>query len=233
MPDARADALKKQLTFGQRAAARLVAWLARVWYATLRVQSTARMKDVIRYTETPGIFLLWHNRISVGPFLYKVSKRTRPMHTIISASRDGRFVTRVLNLLGMPAVSGSSSRRGTQAFIELLDILKRGEDIVITPDGPRGPMYCLKPSAAMLARLSGARIVLLNPTITRGWRMKSWDGFYLPKPFSKIVLDAEMLEENLAESFENDEAFSQEIKRRYDAITRDEIPYSGRRGKTP
>jgi len=85
-------------------------------------------------------------------------------------------------------VRGSSSRRGVAALIALKKALKAGEQLFITPDGPRGPRYSLQPGVIKLAQSSGAPIIPVRFTHSASWRLKSWDRFHIPKPFSKVIV---------------------------------------------
>ena len=71
---------------------------------------------------------------------------------------------------------------------EALDAVQRGIDIAITPDGPQGPAQKFKLGAVFLASESGCPIVLGACVPAKAWRLKSWDRFYIPKPFSRVEL---------------------------------------------
>lgn len=86
----------------------------------------------------------------------------------------------------MGAVRGSSSRRGALALRELRRLVAEGRDIAITPDGPRGPRYVLGPGVVHLAQTTGAPIMPVHARFSRAFRLKSWDGFNVPLPFSKV-----------------------------------------------
>jgi len=94
-------------------------------------------------------------------------------------------------VVGLHTVRGSSSRFGREALHSLAEKLEQGEDIGITPDGPRGPCYDLKGGGVILARKTRACTILLGLRFTKAWRLASWDRFYLPLPFSRIELRAE------------------------------------------
>ena len=105
---------------------------------------------------------------------------------LTSASRDGEILAQIMGQLGMAAVRGSSSRRGSRAMRELIDLIENGYDVAITPDGPRGPRYALWsrrdfPGAA--DRHVPSRRV--HAKFSRSFRMKTWDGFIIPLPFSR------------------------------------------------
>jgi lysophospholipid acyltransferase (LPLAT)-like uncharacterized protein len=106
------------------------------------------------------------------------------MAAMVSASRDGGFLTGVLECFKVQPVRGSSSRRGPQALLELTTWAERGYDLAITPDGPRGPVYVVQEGVMSLAQLTGLPIVPVSYSL--GWkiRVKSWDHFQIPLPFS-------------------------------------------------
>ena len=75
---------------------------------------------------------------------------------------------------------------GASALLELSEILASGRDVLLTPDGPRGPVYELGQGIIFLAQKTGARVVPVNMEYSSCWRVKSWDRFIIPKPFSKV-----------------------------------------------
>ena len=83
---------------------------------------------------------------------------------------------------------GSSSRRGAQALIELVSVLREGKHVAITPDGPRGPRYTIQPGIISLAQLSGAPIVPAGAKISAMKELRSWDRFQVPLPFARCEL---------------------------------------------
>ena len=88
--------------------------------------------------------------------------------------------------LGMGSVRGSSSRRGSTAIRELTALLESGVDLAITPDGPRGPKYTLGPGAVFLSQKTCIPIMLLHARYHSAIRLKTWDNFAIPLPFSRV-----------------------------------------------
>lgn len=89
----------------------------------------------------------------------------------------------------MRAVRGSSGRRGVAGFMDMMQELKAGYSMCITPDGPKGPLYRCHPGAVKLASVSGMPIVPVTISIPCCWRIKSaWDHFVIPVPFSSVHL---------------------------------------------
>jgi lysophospholipid acyltransferase (LPLAT)-like uncharacterized protein len=82
-------------------------------------------------------------------------------------------------------VRGSSSRRGAQALVELISWAERGYDLAVTPDGPRGPCYAVQDGVLALAQLTGRPIIPFGYRLSWRIRLKSWDRFQIPLPFSR------------------------------------------------
>jgi len=172
----------------QRLAATVGAVLLRALFATLRI----RLHDPSGFADgpsgTPVIYAFWHNRILAitAAFLRLYPPGRGGVLVLTSASKDGMWLGALASRLGMGAVRGSSSRRGATAIRELMEKVGQGHDIAITPDGPRGPRYELGPGMVYLAQKTGIRIVPVHARFSRCWRMKTWDGFCIPKPFSAL-----------------------------------------------
>ncbi len=138
------------------------------------------------------IIALWHNRTFTPCYVYRyVIKGKVPMSMLTSASKDGALLATVAEDYGMRAVRGSSHRRGVAGFRDMLRELEEGCCMCITPDGPKGPIYKCHPGVIRLASVSGLPILPLCIDIPVCWRIKkAWDGFVIPKPFSRITVTA-------------------------------------------
>lgn len=173
-----------------RLAAALIYGLVRSVDATLRY----RWQDDSGLFEGrdagPAIFAIWHNRLALSLRLYQRHVQRlcagHRLAAMVSASKDGALLARVLEHFGVAPVRGSSSRRGPQALLELISWAERGYDLAITPDGPRGPRYVVQEGAIALAQLSGLPVVPVSYSL--GWKMraKSWDQFQIPLPGSRV-----------------------------------------------
>jgi lysophospholipid acyltransferase (LPLAT)-like uncharacterized protein len=160
--------------------------LLQVWARTLRFEIDDRAGVIGQPVEKNYIAALWHNRLLLISFALKKFLPQRTGAGLISASRDGDLVADLTRRFGFEVVRGSSSRLGASAILELSNVLARGRDILITPDGPRGPAYELGPGIIFLAQKTGAEVVPVNFEYSSCWRLNSWDGFILPRPFSKV-----------------------------------------------
>jgi lysophospholipid acyltransferase (LPLAT)-like uncharacterized protein len=157
--------------------------------ATMRVTTDDRGGILDRPDHAPVILAFWHNRTFLAAPFYERYCHGRTNYTFISRSRDGQFITDVARRFGTHAVRGSSSRHGMSAALAALrQASDPRSDIVITPDGPRGPCYRVQPGVLRLAQASGRPIVAID--IQLGWKiaLKSWDRFQIPLPFSRCHL---------------------------------------------
>lgn len=175
--------------WSQRLVGRLVRLLLKMVAATTRFELDPGATDLRRITG-PVIFCLWHNRLALcmpayDRFLRGQRPGTRGVAALVSASKDGAFLTGILHALGVEVVRGSSSRRGAQALLELSTKCQAGWDVTITPDGPRGPCYHVHEGIISLAQVTGLPVVAANLELSRKHLLKSWDRFQIPLPFGR------------------------------------------------
>ncbi len=159
-----------------------------LWERTLRYEIDDRAGVVGKPADQNYIGALWHNRLLIFPFVLRRFFSNRHGAALISASRDGDLLADAITRFGFDVVRGSSSRLGASAILQLADVLASGGDVVITPDGPRGPAYELGPGIIYLAQKSRAAVLPVNMEYSSCWRLKSWDRFILPRPFAKICV---------------------------------------------
>lgn len=172
----------------QRFAAILIGLFIRAVTVTIRFRLDDRSAP---FNSVPGekfIFAVWHNRLALCLMLYRRyavrSEPDRRMAAIVSASRDGGMLARILEHFNVEPVRGSSSRRGGQALREMVSCAERGCDLGITPDGPRGPCYQVQEGVISTAQLTGFPIVPASYHLNWKIRLKSWDRFQVPLPFA-------------------------------------------------
>ena len=177
----------------QGAAAFLFAAYIRAALATIRWRREAEGNaEAIWDAGGPGIVCFWHSRIGVSPACWPLGRAQEP-RALISLSADGAFVAQAMERLGFPAIRGSAGKKtdpakakgGAAAFREVLRWLKGGGGIAITPDGPRGPAEAMGEGPPLLARLSGAPVLLVGLAARPCIRLSTWDRGVLPLPFGK------------------------------------------------
>jgi lysophospholipid acyltransferase (LPLAT)-like uncharacterized protein len=160
--------------------------LLRLWARTLRYEIEDRAGIVGKPIAENYIGALWHNRLLLFPFVLRRFFSNRHGAALISASRDGELLADAIKRFGFDVVRGSSSRLGASAILQLTDVLASGHDVVITPDGPRGPAYELGAGIIFLAQKSGAAVLPVNMEYSSCSRIRSWDRFIVPHPFGKV-----------------------------------------------
>jgi len=145
----------------------------------------------------PGgvIWVAWHNRVVILPEFYRQHLFHRPGTVMTSDSRDGRVIAEVMATYEVRAVHGSSSKGGRQALLGAVRAIRQGRELVVTPDGPRGPRYELEPGLIKLAQITGAPLFLVGLRPRSSWRLeKSWDRLHIPRPFSTVDVELPPLE---------------------------------------
>jgi lysophospholipid acyltransferase (LPLAT)-like uncharacterized protein len=164
---------------------RLVALLLRLLNRTLRYE------DVVEPGAEPAtppalqVWCFWH-RCLIPCACYFHGKFTPAV--LISRSFDGELIARTIERLGFLTARGSSTRSGGAGLWALAKAVGRGNPAVFTADGPRGPVYQVKPGAIKLAQLTGYSIGIFYAHPQRAWQLKSWDRFLIPKPFSRVAI---------------------------------------------
>lgn len=137
----------------------------------------------LRKAKKPVIFLVWHGKIFIVPYFF----RRRGIMPLISPSRDGEIPARIMDGWGYKILRGSGSHVVKEAWLEMKKELQSGGEVIIVPDGPRGPDRKLKLGCIKLAAEMGAALVPFSFSTTRKKVLKSWDRFLMFYPFSKVV----------------------------------------------
>jgi lysophospholipid acyltransferase (LPLAT)-like uncharacterized protein len=177
-----------RFTFGQRVALAIVpratALVLALIGATLRFEIIAEEDAEPETPPARGIFCFWHRCTLPAGWYFRKFRCS----ILISQSFDGELIARTLGLLGYGSVRGSSSRGGAAGLMALREVLDRGEPVVFTADGPRGPIYETKMGPVKLAAVTGERIGSFYLLPERSWTLRSWDRFLVPLPFSRVVV---------------------------------------------
>jgi len=173
----------------------MIGWLLRVLVTFIGASLRWRIDDpaglLVNTPSSACIFAFWHNRIFLMPYLFRKHWNTRQhekVAVLVSASKDGEKLARVLEKFDLICVRGSSSRRGKEALRELTRLVEAGYDVGITPDGPRGPRYCVQDGVISLAQLTQTPIIPVSYCVSWRITVNSWDAFMVPLPFSRATL---------------------------------------------
>ncbi|TQV83445.1 lysophospholipid acyltransferase family protein [Denitrobaculum tricleocarpae] len=140
----------------------------------------------LRLGDAPFIACFWHGRML---YMRRAWNDKRPIHVLISAHSDGVLISRAIARLGVATVKGSSRKGGMSALRSMQRILEQeGNNVGITPDGPRGPRMRAKSGSIKVAQLTGVPIIPISGNTSRRKIFGSWDRFCLPLPFSRGII---------------------------------------------
>ena len=163
----------------------------RLWGRSLHFVASQETVRRLSTTDQPVAFTLWHNRLFITAEIFRRYRQGRAVYGLVSPSKDGAWLEAFFSLVGIRAVRGSSNKLGREAVTALVEVMKSGHDIGITPDGPRGPIYEFKAGGLIVARRAQAPLLLVGCAYDSSWQLKSWDRFHLPRPFSTLQVYCE------------------------------------------
>lgn len=152
---------------------------------TLRIKSEGEDKvRALNKSGQPVVFAFWHGH----HFLLVHYMGDRNISVVVSPSNDGALISAILNWSGFETVRGSSSRQPVRALVEAVRQMKTGKNIAFTVDGPKGPVYQVKPGAVYLTKKMQVPLIPVAVSYDRFWKMRSWDAYRIPKPFAKAII---------------------------------------------
>lgn len=165
---------------------RVGAAIVRTVGRTLRVRwhHAERVDQARRRYDSGVLYIFWHQRLF--PFCY--THRDQGIHVMVSTHRDGELIARIIDRLGFGTVRGSSTRQGLHALFGMAAQGRRGVDLAVTPDGPRGPREVLKAGTVVLARRSGLPVVPIANSTWPRMELRSWDRFHVPLPGARCAV---------------------------------------------
>lgn len=171
-----------------RLAPPFAAWLVRLWNGSCRVVCREGEERELAAIEKYGgcIYSCWHQRM----FYFFSTFGSRHASVMISQSKDGEYANALATRLGFYSVRGSGTRRGRTAMNELIDLLhhRRRDKAGMMADGPKGPPRQLKMGSIIIAKETGVPIIPMTYGARRRIVFKSWDRYFLPVPFTKVVV---------------------------------------------
>ncbi len=163
-----------------------LAWVSiHALYATLQIKSIGHEKfNHYKKTGQKVIYAFWHGR----QFLLVRYMSNKNISIMSSTSRDGILQANILKKFKYEIISGSSAKSPVRALISSIQKMREGYDVGFAVDGPRGPLYKVKPGAIFLAKKMRVPIIPLSFSAKPAMILKSWDRYLLPRPFSKSVI---------------------------------------------
>lgn len=175
-----------------RIAVFLAWWMARAFWRSCRLQPILGLESAQQaLRESRAVIpVYWHQHIVFGiRALMLLEPHGLKPGFLISPSVDGTAPAMLVKKIGGHVIRGSSSHTGARALRDFYETIVRQEiSPALTPDGPRGPVHEVKPGAVVLAQLTGKPILPIAIAASRTLRLRTWDRFELPLPFSRVVI---------------------------------------------
>ncbi|MDX1948919.1 MAG: lysophospholipid acyltransferase family protein [Rickettsiales bacterium] len=208
--------------------ASIIAFIAWVCFKTSRIE----FKNISAYnnflkSKKPCIVCTWHGRLFPLAFMDTGNKK---FSAIISRHNDGEIIARIIAKFGFGAIRGSTNRLASEdktaknrggAYVlkATLKELSNGNNIAITPDGPKGPARKVKSNFFAVASRADAVILPMSFSCSNAIRFKTWDNFIFPLPFSKITIifgDEIIYDKNI---YQNEIEFTNKVEETLNQIT--------------
>lgn len=152
----------------------------------VREEGTGALRRVLD-AGLPAVVVFWHGSMLAPWWML----RRRDAACLVSRSRDGQILADILAGWGYEPLRGSSSRGGADAMEEMRRALRGGRLLCVTPDGPRGPRHAMKMGAVRVAQTEGVPLFCVAAAYRRCRRLRSWDAFEVPWPFTRVALVAD------------------------------------------
>ncbi|MCX5791726.1 MAG: lysophospholipid acyltransferase family protein [Elusimicrobia bacterium] len=130
----------------------------------------------------PGIYTIWHRQEVLMIYL----QRGRNLVGLVSKSKDGEYMARIMRRFGFSFVRGSTTSGGFLSLRSLIKAARGGFSLAITPDGPRGPVFKVQPGAIYLAQKAGIPVIPCACALSKKKVLRSWDRYQFPLPFGRI-----------------------------------------------
>lgn len=161
----------------------LGAWFIKLLALTIRIQDEPRGFNE-KITTIHAIYTFWHCLMLIPAFV----GRNKNIQVLISQHSDGEYIAQVIKRLGFGVIRGSTTRGGARAVKGMVDKIREGYPVAITPDGPRGPRCIVQSGCIYLSQKTGLPIIPATIGLSHYWKLPSWDEFRIPKPLSRALI---------------------------------------------
>ncbi len=131
------------------------------------------------------IFAFWHNMLALSPAMFKGH---RDVYALISPHLDGKILNALVDKFGCKVIVGSSNKNSFGALRSIIEKLSQDANVIVTPDGPKGPVYNVNSGITEIAYKYNKKLIPIVSSTSRCFRLKSWDKLIIPLPFGSIQI---------------------------------------------
>ena len=154
-----------------------------MWFSKITIIGED-LVEKLRDQNQAHTFVFWHNQQFILPQL----GNGRDIRPLVSDSRDGDYMAWLARRFGKTPIRGSSSKKGVRALKQMIRLLKGGAELAIAVDGPRGPVFEVKPGAVQLAQMTGSAVIPVAYAASKKKQFSSWDKSFIPYLFGHLVV---------------------------------------------
>lgn len=133
-----------------------------------------------------SVIVSWHGELFLFPHIYRAEFKKREASAIVSTHSDGSIIANIIEIMKIKPLRGSTRHGAASVLKSAFKAVKNGDDMLITPDGPKGPRHYMNDGPAGIAIKSKLPIMVMSYKCSNYWQFNSWDKFVIPKPFSKV-----------------------------------------------
>lgn len=163
-----------------------------------------------------ALFALWHNRLAFGMHIFK---KYDNVMALASSHTDGKLITDIIKTMNYDVIEGSTNRNPMPAVRSIIKAISTKGKVVITPDGPRGPVYKVNSSITKIAFKYNKSLIPISCSTTNYFELKSWDRMIMPKLFGKVIVIFGKTIELSGNQEQDDQALEEQLKDLSDQAT--------------
>lgn len=131
------------------------------------------------------IFALWHNNLALGP---RIFQGVQNVNALVSPHSDGKIISNIIRKFHFNIIEGSTNKNAARAVRQMIQILKNNHNVVITPDGPRGPIYQINSNIIKIAQKHAIKLIPISCNVSNYYSLSTWDNLIMPLPFCTIII---------------------------------------------
>lgn len=141
----------------------------------------------------PIIFAAWHghNLVTMYAYYAKLSNDFKCV-IMVPESKNGmvlNYYGKKINIDVVRVKAELGPSQWARATVAMIKLMRTGYCAMLSPDGPSGPPYKVKPGIARIGQQAKAVVIPASAAANRAVRLRNrWDEHLVPLPFSRTVV---------------------------------------------